>query len=105
MRDKVFEVLCNIAQYIPFLLVIQFSNGDKHIKVNFQRIVEAVLIAVITGVIATYMTSYVTIQKLNLRMNYIESNISKLENKIDKIQDKMWTIERFDFKEKFKNNE
>ena len=52
---------------IPFLLMA----SDGKIKVNSGRIIEAVIIAVITALVS----SYVMVQKMEVRLDYIERHV------------------------------
>lgn len=69
----------NLLHFIPFLLSTSQASASK---LNVQRIVEALIIAAITGGVALYAGSAV----LESRLNALERNIEKLDGKMDRLQ-------------------
>lgn len=64
MIDKVID-------YIPFLAV---TSGGRVPHLNFSRIVEAVIIAIVAG----GLSAYITVQKIEIQLNYIEKKVDKI---------------------------
>ena len=60
-------------EFIPFILVTE--NG---IKLNKVRVVEAILIAVITASVTTYITT----ERLRVQVEDLKHRIERLENVI-----------------------
>ena len=52
-----------IMEYIPFLAMTQ--PGGR-LRLNFSRIVEAVIIAIVAG----GLSAYITVQKIELKLTY-----------------------------------
>lgn len=58
-----------IIDSVPFLAM---STGKAHLNVG--RIIEAVLIAVIAG----GLSAYITVQKIELKLQYLEQKVDKM---------------------------
>ncbi len=58
-----------LLDYIPFVAMV---NGK--ITVNTARLVEAAIIAIVTG----FLTSYITLAKMEIRVANIEKKIDKI---------------------------
>jgi uncharacterized coiled-coil protein SlyX len=65
------DPLKSIADHLPFTLLATTSGGYPVPKMNAQRIIEALVIAVISAM----ASSFLTVQKLEVRMTYFESEI------------------------------
>lgn len=75
MPEKaVFE---QVIQYVPFLAMT--ANGKT--TLNVPRILEALIIGAVVGL----MASYITVQKLEVKMEAMTTRISNLEKKTEKI--------------------
>jgi len=57
--------------YIPFLAMTQ-PRERPHL--NFSRIVEAVIIAIVAG----GLSAYITVQKIELKLTYLEQKVDKI---------------------------
>ena len=57
--------------YIPFVAMTQ-RGGSAHL--NFSRIVEAVIIAIVAG----GLSAYITVQKIELKLTYLEQKVDKI---------------------------
>lgn len=79
MKEKLFdpEHIRAFVAALPFFLM----SGDT-IKLNWSRIIEAMLIAVLTAGFSGYML----ISKLDTKLTYIEGGIMKLENRVERIE-------------------
>ena len=60
-----------IMEYIPFLAMTQ--PGGR-LRLNFSRIVEAVIIAIVAG----GLSAYITVQKIELKLTYLEQKVDKI---------------------------
>jgi len=58
-----------ILEYIPFFAM---TTGRPHL--NFSRIVEAVIIAIVAG----GLSAYITVQKIELKLTYLEQKVDKI---------------------------
>ena len=58
-------------EYIPFLAMTQ-TGGRPHL--NFSRIIEAVIIAIVAG----GLSAYITVQKIELKLTYLEQKVDKI---------------------------
>jgi hypothetical protein len=85
-----FKVFLSIIGMVPFLIVVNRSGGDKGapedrkeltIKMNWPRIVEALLIACVTAGVSTYML----VHRLEVKFNYLEVNQAALTKKVEEI--------------------
>lgn len=59
---------------LPFLLIIK--SGHESVKINFARIVEAVIMAVIVGL----LTSYITVRELTIKVDALDYRLNRIEN-------------------------
>ena len=66
-----------ILDYIPFLAMTQTGKGPH---LNFSRIIEAVVIAIIAGT----LSAYITVQKIELKLSYIEQKVDKIYSDVYK---------------------
>jgi len=64
------------VSHLPFLMV----NTDNKIKLNSNRIIEAIIIAVIAGL----FSGYVSVQKMDIRLISLEHKVDKMFNDIYK---------------------
>lgn len=76
MKDKIFELLGGM----PFFLM-----SGSQIKPNWTRIFELGVIAIVTAVATTYMTT----TELKTKLGYIEVANQKLEIQINRTCDKL----------------
>ena len=60
-----------IIEYIPFLAMTQTGGRPQ---LNFSRIVEAVIIAIVAG----GLSAYITVQKIELKLTYLEQKVDKI---------------------------
>lgn len=60
-----------IMEYIPFLAV---TSGGRVPHLNFSRIIEAVIIAIVAGA----LSAYITVQKIEIKLDYIEKKVDKI---------------------------
>ncbi len=61
---------------LPFLLVTTIK-GEK-IKMNWARIIEAVIMATIVGL----LTSYITVRELTVKVDALNYRLNRIENYI-----------------------
>jgi len=64
------------VNHLPFLMV----NTDNKIKLNSNRIIEAIIIAIIAGL----FSGYVSVQKMDIRLISLEHKVDKMFNDIYK---------------------
>ena len=57
--------------YIPFLAM---TRPEGRPQLNFSRIVEAVIIAIVAG----GLSAYITVQKIELKLTYLEQKVDKI---------------------------
>lgn len=67
------------SSWIPFTL----QAGQEQPKMNIQRIIEALLIAAITGGVAMYAT----VQVLDTRLENMQRDVQRLEQSVNRMQD------------------
>ena len=61
--------------YIPFLAMTQ--PGGR-LRLNVSRIVEAVIIAIVAG----GLSAYITVQKIELKLTYLEQKVDKIHTDV-----------------------
>lgn len=83
MKEKLYEILPFI---IPF---IGNMENQKH-YISYSRVIEAILISIISGVFASYMT----VKELQIKFQYLEDTVKKLETKLDAYDNRLYEIER-----------
>ena len=66
-----------VHNWIPFTL----SEGQAQPKMNIQRLIEALLIAAITGGIAMFAT----VQVLDTRLQNMQRDMQRLEQSVNRI--------------------
>lgn len=66
---------------MPFMLTM----GQPQPKLNLPRLIEAIIIAVLTGVAA----SYVTVARLDERLSATQQHVQRLEQRVDKNLDRI----------------
>ena len=64
-----------LLEYVPFVVL---STGKPHL--NFSKIAEALIIAIVAG----GLSAYITVQKLDLRLQYLEGKVDKLYSDVYK---------------------
>lgn len=69
------EHIQNTLSYMPFLLLV-----DGKVRVNTARIIEAIIIAAVVGL----MTGYVAVGKMEIRLGSIEQKVDKIMEDIYK---------------------
>lgn len=67
---------------IPFLIVVKNANGKQDgIRLNYTRIIEAALIALLTaGISGVFL-----VQKMDVEIGHIEESLDELKIKVDKL--------------------
>lgn len=70
-----------VMENIPFTL----GTLAPHMKVNKTRIVEALIIGAITGLI----TSYMTLVKMEVMIEHLKEADTRIEAKVDRLTDKV----------------
>lgn len=58
-------------EFIPFLMV----TGDRRYHINTADIMKTVVIGILTGL----LSAYVTVQRLDLRMDQVEKKIEQIQ--------------------------
>lgn len=84
------EKLISFLSYVPFV-----SMAVKHKvseNVMFTRIVESLIIAVMSGVLASAITVRDLTKELNIRREYIEKRMDTMDDRIDKNRDNVMDI-------------
>ena len=66
----------DIISHLPFLII----SSDNKIKLNSNRIIEAIIIAVIAGV----FSGYVSVKNMDIRLVSLEHKVEKMFNDIYK---------------------
>jgi len=77
MPDKWMHIL----GAVPFLIV-----SEHRIHLNAQRIIEGIIIAAVTGLLA----GYVMVQKMDIRVGYIEKNLEKTVQTQEKLTEALY---------------
>jgi hypothetical protein len=80
------EKLKTMLDAVPFLLTTQ--NGGH--KFNITRLLEAAIIAVVTAVVV----SYVSVEKINMRLDYIQRDMAKTDEIMLKMNLRILDLER-----------
>lgn len=65
------EKLAKLLGVIPFMMMVKNPEGENHITVNWTRILEAIIIAAVTGFVA----SYVSVAKLEVRFDMLSDQV------------------------------
>lgn len=60
-----------LIDYIPFLAMTHTGGRPQ---LNFSRIIEAVLIAIVAG----GLSAYITVQKIELKLVYLEQKVDRI---------------------------
>jgi len=82
MKDKIAELLKHALSVLPFVLM----TADGTVKLNGARIMEGVIIAAIAGL----LSGYVAVKELGVKIFSIESQVSALDTKINKLDDRLY---------------
>lgn len=82
--ERMLKFISEHAGFVP--MVMATSNGN--IKVNWQVIAQTVIIAGIIGAVQFYLSTYT----LQTDMKYIQTNISKIEGRMEKIEDNLFRL-------------
>lgn len=68
-----------LLQFIPFLLTVPKSNGGSgQPKLNVTRIIEAVVIAAVGGL----MAGYVSMAKMEVKVDQIQADLKGIESRM-----------------------
>lgn len=81
------RVLKFIAEHVGFAPMVMATNGGT-IKVNWQVIAQTIIIAGIIGAVQFYLSTYT----LQHDIKYIQTNIGKIESRMEKIEDNLFKI-------------
>lgn len=75
MPEKIFTLLgC-----IPFLITQRCDDGKQQIRFNLTRIVEALIIAIVSGI----FSGYIALQKIEVKMDLLMKQVDKVESRLD----------------------
>lgn len=72
-------------------MVLPFTtnpNGKRPI-LNWARIVEAIIIVVITSAITTMLTVYLTIKELSIKNDFLSQQQADLKTRIERIENRL----------------
>lgn len=61
----------HLVEFVPFLI----TTADKRYHLNYADITKTVIIGIITGL----LSAYVTVQRLDVRMNEVEKKIERFQ--------------------------
>lgn len=64
----------NIIEHIPFLI-----GAVGHVKVNYTRLIEALIIAIMTA----FGTSYMTVERLTIKYEALNDRVNSVEKTVD----------------------
>jgi len=84
MRAANVERLNSLIDIMPFIL-----TTAKDIKMSGQRIMEGVIIALVTGALCTTLTYIVLVKVTEERVNSLRTQISALKEHVDDTNDKV----------------
>ena len=70
MPDTIHKVL----EFIPFMMVAT-KGGNRRYHLNFADLTKTIIIGIITGL----LSAYVTVQRLDVRMNEVEKKIDMIQ--------------------------
>lgn len=76
-----------VYDYLPFVLAAGVNNVKGSIKMNTSRIIEALLIAGISGGLSMYGTVYA----LGSKIDALERNQTFMQQEITKMRDDLYT--------------
>lgn len=71
------DLINQVIQYTPFLTM---TTGGKP-TLNFSRVIEALIIGAVVGLVASYMT----VQRLEVKMDAMVDRIDTVEERTEKI--------------------
>ncbi|MBT9168602.1 MAG: hypothetical protein DDT19_01949 [Syntrophomonadaceae bacterium] len=71
-----------IIQHLPFVLSAADGRGNKGIKLNIGRIIEMLVIGLVTA--------YFTTQLLSVRVDYLEKRIERIEESVQRIENRLY---------------
>jgi len=75
--DSIKDLINGIGTYLPF-----FATVAQKPQINVTRIIEALLIAILAGA----FSAYITMEKIDLRMDILEKKVDKIYNDVYKPQ-------------------
>lgn len=84
------RILDSLLFITPFILTINNGSGKKLIKFNFQRIIEALIIAIIAGI----FSAYITVREIKLKVEFIEKEITTVNKRVDKLDERLYQHQR-----------
>lgn len=74
MPDKLFTLLSSV----PFLMTT-CEDGKPQLKANIPRIIEALVIAVVSGA----LSGYISLQKIEVKVDLLLKQVDKVETRLD----------------------
>lgn len=84
------EKIVHIFGLFPFMIQSITEDGEKTVKLNWARVLEALLIAVVGGVFASYLMLRDMRVEFELFKHAAEDNLHKIEAKIDKVDERVY---------------
>ena len=72
----------HIVEYLPFVKLTTDGSNSPQIEVRWTRVVEMIIIAVVTGVMSTYSATMV----LSAQISDLKVRVEDLQKQIDIIQ-------------------
>ena len=80
--DRVDIVIAHYHEYIPFIAL----TGNGKITMNFARVIEALIIGVLAGVFA----GYISIKQMEVKMAALEAKVSGIERDIKDMREDIY---------------
>jgi len=76
----------SMVAMLPFLMLVKGEGkGEEKIQVNYKKLMELAVIALVTA----GLSSYVMVQVMDVKIDFIHEDIAELKKVIDKVDDKV----------------
>lgn len=66
---------------IPFILVVKATNGNSKIQINYTRLIELAVIALVTAGVS----NYITVKVMTVEISHLEQKVDRVDGKVDRI--------------------
>lgn len=97
-KEQLMEPMSSLGGLKKILLMLPFFalvEGDKEPKLNMARVVEAIIIATVAGL----LSAYITMREIGIKVEGMTSEIQKLDARV--FEHRLWHLEKAEKSENF----
>lgn len=77
---------------LPFFVAFAVDSNKMRVSLNTARIIEGIIIAIISGLLAGTLASYIAGAKMEIELSNMKINQARLEQKIDSIESRLFDV-------------